>query len=177
MDRLEKIKQSTEQELSGRESYKFLKKQKNQKRSGVSEIPKKIGKYSLYAVIVVIVMGGFGWFVATRPNLPPTNMQGHIESSPIAHIIGEPMPENIQRHMLEHADGKDKPAVIIQYNCRKYACEPDLVQKLADLVKRYPNNVYLAPNDYNGKIILSKLGELKILDGFDERVIKKFIGG
>ena len=77
--------------------------------------------------------------------------------------------------MFEHADGKGKPGIIIQYNCQKYICEPDLVQKLTALVKQYPDNVYLAPNNYDGEIILTKLNEIKILENFDEKIIRDFI--
>lgn len=78
--------------------------------------------------------------------------------------------------MLEHADGKNKPGIIIQYNCQKYACEPDLVKKLTDLAKAYPENVYLAPNSYDAKIFLSKLNRRESLDAFDENKIRQFIG-
>ncbi len=77
--------------------------------------------------------------------------------------------------MLEHANGKVKPGVIIQYNCKKYYCEPDLITKLTELVKQYPENVYLAPNNYDGKIILTKLNKRQILNEFNEQVIKDFI--
>ncbi|MEK7110235.1 MAG: hypothetical protein AAB867_00055, partial [Patescibacteria group bacterium] len=83
--------------------------------------------------------------------------------------------DNIQRHMLEHADGKGRPGVIIQYNCKKYACESNLVEKLTALVRQYPDNVYLGPNSYDGKIILTKLGAKKILDNFDEQAIRDFV--
>lgn len=116
-----------------------------------------------------------GWYISTRPNLPPTDTQGHIEESPQAHIVDAPIPDSIQRHMLEHADGKGKPGVLVQYNCKKYSCEPDLVNKLTNLVRQYPENVYLAPNDYDGKIILTKMGKLKVLNDFDEQAIKSFI--
>lgn len=77
--------------------------------------------------------------------------------------------------MLEHSDGKEKPGIIIQYNCDDFDCEPDLIQKLAALAEQYPDNVYLAPNKYDGKIILTKLGKMEILDAFDEQKIKDFI--
>lgn len=131
-------------------------------------------------VAVAIFAGGAGlfalsWYVMSRPNLPPTTIEGHIEESPTSHIVNQPIPLNIQKHMLEHADGKGMPGVIIQYNCEKYSCESDLISKLTDFVKQYPNNVYLAPNDYDGKIILTKMGSYKILDKFDEEMIKEFI--
>lgn len=107
--------------------------------------------------------------------LPPTDMQGHIELSPPSHILDTPMQESIQKHMLEHADGKGAPGVIVQYNCEQFECEDDLVAKLTTLVQEYQENVYLAPGKYNGKIILTKLGEMDILDNFDEDRIKDFI--
>ena len=85
---------------------------------------------------------------------------------PQTHITDIPIPDSMQRHMLEHADGRGKPRVIIQYNCQKYSCEPDLIEKLANLVKKYPDNVYLAPNTYDGKIILTKLGKRQIFGRF-----------
>lgn len=136
---------------------------------------KKIVRLTAWGIFGVALIGGFGWFISTRPNLPPTNMQGHIEENPKTHIVDDPIPDNIQRHMLEHADGKGKPGVIIQYNCKKYSCEPDLIQKLIDLVKQYPDNVYLSPSGYDGKIILTKLGKSQILDSFDEKIIRNFI--
>ena len=79
--------------------------------------------------------------------------------------------------MLEHADGDGKNGlgVIIQYNCEKYRCEKDLIEKLKTLVKKYPKNVYLTPGNYDGKIILTRLGKREILDKFDEQKITSFI--
>ena len=129
--------------------------------------------------IAVFVVGGvviaLGWFVMSRPSLPPTSMQGHIEQSPPAHILTQPIVDKIQRHMLEHADGRGKPGVLIQYNCSDFVCEAGLIQQLTDLVKQYPDNVYLAPNNYDGKIILTKIGRRKVLDNFDKQAIEDFI--
>ena len=173
-----------EQELSGKELYELRKKQKEelkkqeQRKETLAEAPKKIRHYLLYLLIGVGIVGGLGWFITTRPaplRLPPTTMQGHIEESPKAHIVDTPISDAIQRHMLEHADGKGKPSIIIQYNCQKYACEADLIEKLTNLAKEYPDNVYLAPNNYDGKIILTKEGKLETLNQFDEQRIKDFI--
>ena len=43
---------------------------------------KKIITWILGGAGTVIAVGALVWFIATRPNLPPTNMQGHIEESP-----------------------------------------------------------------------------------------------
>lgn len=136
----------------------------------------RFAKRGAIAVAFAAVIGLGFWYLSTQPNLPPTNTQGHIEESPQAHIVDVPISDAIQRHMLEHADGKGKPGILIQYNCKKYLCGPDLVGKLVDIAKQYPDNVYLAPNDYDGKIILTKMGKLQILEGLDEPAIRKFIG-
>lgn len=170
-----------EQELGGKELYELRKRQKEEarkkehKKETLTEAPKKIGKYLLYFLIGAALLGGIGWFITTRPNLPPTTAQGHTEDMPQTHITDQQIPDSMQRHMLEHADGKGKAGIIIQYNCKKYSCEPDLIAKLTELVKQYPENVYLAPNNYDGKIILTKLGKNQILNTFDEQIIKDFI--
>ena len=155
-----------------------LKKQRKQEERQKEQRKSMIQKLLSIAVVILIIGGGIFavvWFMPSRSHLPPTIMQGHIEQSPPAHIVDQPIPDLIQRHMLEHADGRGKPGVIIQYNCKDFDCEPDIVQKLTALVRQYPANVYLAPNNYDGKIILTKLGKREILDNFDEQVIKNFI--
>lgn len=127
--------------------------------------------------LVVLIIAGITWFVASRSNLPPIDLAGHIEESPPAHILDTEMTEPIQKHMLEHADGKGAPGIIIQYNCKKYSCEKNFIDKLKTLVKKYPENVYLAPNNYDGKIIITKLNQRKILSSFDESQITDFITG
>ena len=172
-------------ELTPKEIYDIEKKEKKEVKEQeygkerlkekITTAPKKIGKYMFYAIAVVGVMSGIAWLVSIAPNLPPTVQENHIESAPSAHIVTTSIPDNIQRHMLEHADGSGSPGVIIQYNCSDYECEPDLVQKLTALVEEYPENVYLAPNNYDGKIILTRLGKRKVLNGFYEQIIRDFI--
>ncbi len=174
-----------EEGLQGRELYEFRKhqkdreRQKEQKKESLKQAPKKVAKYFPYALGLIAIAGGIGWLVwniANTPNLPPTTPEGHTEESPAAHIMSIPIPDTIQRHMLEHADGKGKPGIIIQYNCTKYSCASDLIAKLTELVKQYPDNVYLAPNNYDGEIILTKMGSIKTLSGFDGQAIEAFIG-
>ncbi len=128
-------------------------------------------------LFVILAIGGFAWYVLSQPDLPPMDMQGHIEQNPESHIMDSAIPDAVQRHMLEHADGDSAngPGVIIQYNCKKYTCEKDLVSKLTSIVKKYPKNVYLAPNDYDGKIILTREGQREILNEFNEEKIISFI--
>lgn len=127
-------------------------------------------------ILVAVSIGGVVWYIQSQPNLPPIDMAGHIEQNPKSHVLDEPMPESIQKHMLEHADGEGAPGVIIQYNCTKpYVCEAGLVDKLKKIVKKYPKNLYLAPGDYTGKIILTRLGKREILDSYFEKKITDFI--
>ena len=170
-----------EDNLTPKERYDLEREKKQQEREKgqfkekVSAAPKKIVKYELYTLITVGVIGGIGWSASLVPNLPPTSQQNHSEDSPSAHIVNQPIPDAIQRHMFEHADGSGPPGIIIQYNCNDYVCESDLVQKLTALVEEYPDNVYLAPNNYDSKIILTKLRKREVLDQFDEQAIRDFI--
>lgn len=144
------------------------------KKQNARRIARRLARYAPYAVAVVAI-GGLVWFAAARPKLPPTTAQGHSEQSPPGHVVASPIPDAVQRHMLEHADGRGRPSVIIQYNCRKYSCETDLVRKLTDLVNRSPDNAYLAPSDYDAKIVLTKLNKSRVLDEFDEQAIWRFM--
>ncbi len=102
-------------------------------------------------------------------------MQGHIESNPPSHVLKEPMPITIQKHMLEHADGSGRAGVIINYNCRDYSCEENLIENLEAFALSY-NYVYVAPfKGMDAKIALTKLGKIKILEEYDESIIKNFI--
>lgn len=129
----------------------------------------------LFILSGIALVGGITLFIKTRPNLPPMDIEGHVEQNPPSHISDREMPEPIQKHMLEHADGKGKPGILIQYNCKKYDCEKNVIVKLQALVKKYPENVYLAQGNYDGKIILTRLGKREILDKFDEKKIVEFI--
>ncbi|OGK10758.1 hypothetical protein A2767_06245 [Candidatus Roizmanbacteria bacterium RIFCSPHIGHO2_01_FULL_35_10] len=129
-------------------------------------------------LLVVVLIGVVIWYKQSQPaqsKLPPIDITGHIEQNPPSHISDQEMPESIQKHMLEHADGKGKPGVVIQYNCKKYICEKGLTDKLKQFVKKYSENVYLAPGNYDGKIILTRLGKRDILESYDEKKIKDFI--
>ena len=59
--------------------------------------------------------------------------------------------------------------MLVQYNCRDYECEPDLIVDLIALVQTYPRTVYLAPYPgMDAKIALAAPGRLVTLDGFDD---------
>ncbi len=175
------MEQTPNKEELSRKERRELERQQRKENPGQIEKDakrKKILSRTLIISIIALFVAGVTWVIATAPsgpNLPPTTGMGHIEKNPIAHITDKPIPDPIQRHMLEHADGGGKPGIIIQYNCEKYTCAPDLIDKLTALVKQYPDNVYLAPNTYAGEIILTKEGDRLILDAFDEGKIKAFI--
>ncbi len=168
-------------ELSSKEIYDLKKKEKDQDKkkeiiiSKVSKTPAKVMKHLIHAFVIVGVVAVFVFLASLIPNLPPITQEGHSEDSLPSHINTTKMPDVIQRHMLEHSDGRGRPSIIIQYNCDNYDCEPDLVQKLTALVEEYPDNVYLAPNNYDGKIILTRLGKREILKQFDDQIIRDFI--
>jgi hypothetical protein len=162
-----------------RQERRQVKAQRKQEERAIAR-SKRARKRALNTALVILMVGGgiFAavWYASTVRNSPPITMQGHTEDLLLSHISRIPIPDTVQRHMLEHADGTGKPGIIIQYNCRKYPCEPDLVEKLTNLAKAYPGNVYLAPNTYDAKIFLSKLDRRESLDMFDEDKIRQFIG-
>jgi len=161
------------------------------KHSSSKDEPKKEGKSFKVSskkmkssVIFIIVAGLIIWGVYAMFSggggtvLPPTDMQGHVEASPSSHVLREPIPIAIQKHMLEHADGEDIPGIIISYNCENYSCEVGLIENLESFADVYPENVYIAPfENLGGKIVLTKLGRLEILEEYDENRIHLFISG
>lgn len=143
---------------------------------------KKIKKMSIYTT-ALFIFGLFIFFfysaVSNIKTYPPTSTQGHVESYPPSRIMDEPVPEPVQRHILEHVASSfgNRPGVLVQYNCEKFECEQDLVSKLESIVKDY-DYVYLAPYpQMDAKMALTKAGKLEILDEFDEEKIVGFIGG
>lgn len=133
-------------------------------------------RIGLVVVVVAGVLGGLGAWLGTRKVLPPTTMANHAELSPRAHILTEPMRAEIQKHMLEHADGSGPPGVIIQYNCKKFSCPADLVPNLTRIAEAYPKFVYLAPNPtMDAKIALTRLNEILVLEEYDPARIRQFI--
>ena len=109
--------------------------------------------------------------------LPPIDIRGHIEANPSSHVLKEPMPIVIQKHMLEHVDGveKGRGGVIINYNCKDYECESDLIDNLEAFSKKY-EYVYVAPfKGMNAKIALTKLNKREVLDKYNNETIERFI--
>lgn len=138
---------------------------------------KKIKRGSIFLLIVVLIIIGIIWWISGIERLPPTDIKGHIESNPSSHILKEPMPITIQKHMLEHADGieKGRGGVVINYNCKDYECESDLIEKLEAFAIKY-DYVYVAPFEgMDAKIALTKLNKIEVLDEYNNETIEKFI--
>lgn len=152
-------------------------KHKKSEKSEGKKIPfKKIRNWGIFIIIFgLIVWGGFSLFSGIKV-LPPTDMQGHVEANPASHILKEPMPIAIQKHMLEHADGTGgRPGVIINYNCDDYNCGSDLIEKLENFTYQY-DYVYVAPfKNMDAKIALTKLNRIEILEEYDRERIDNFI--
>jgi hypothetical protein len=165
---------------TGEERYAKKKRRKQreeafrQRKQRLRQMRNAVPRYVLYAGAGVAIAVAAVW-VWSRPSLPPTSMAGHTEDLPGGYVLSTPMPEVIQKHMLEHAGGKGRPGVIIQYNCEDFDCAPDLVDRLAGIVRSYRGYVYLAPNTYDGKIILTRLENRLILNSFDEAAIRRFV--
>jgi hypothetical protein len=126
-------------------------------------------------LLILAISGVFSW-LKNRQVLPPTDIAGHIEKNPPAHILEEPMPLEIQKHMLEHADGDGPPGVVINYNCEDFECEEDLIDNLTQLVKEYPEFVYLAPYpSMTKKITVTRVGKIQSFDSIDRDALRRFI--
>jgi hypothetical protein len=152
----------------------------------------RVRRFAARGVAVLIVAGlvaGLGWWVF-RPKpgtYVPSQGNAHVTSEPVGfryasdpptsgpHAAGmaawgiheRPIPKLLQIHNLE--DG----GVLVQYNCTD--CD-DLVSKLKDIVRRYPDKVILAP--YPGmktRIALAAWSYIDAFDEFDEQRILKFI--
>ena len=110
--------------------------------------------------------------LATAPHVPynsdPPTSGPHMPYIAPWGIHAAPIVRELQVHNLE--DG----GVMVQYHCAT-AC-PDLVAKLAEIVRRYETQVILAP--YPGmrtRIALTAWTRLDAFDDFDEARIVRFI--
>ena len=163
--------------LPRRERKKLKKKLKLQKQKRQARLV-KVRTWTLRAVVAVAVVSGAYVWLTTRSVLPPTDFANHVEVSPSSHVLDTPMPVQVQKHMLEHADGSGPPGVIINYNCRDFDCEPDLLDDLAEIANQYPEFVYLSP--YPGmtkKLAITRYRSIKTFDSFDREALITFIEG
>ena len=77
---------------------------------------------------------------------------------------------------MERGSGHVRGSMLVQYNCRDFPCEPDLVDRLTEIVQSFPPQVYLAPYPtMDAKIALAAPGKLLTLEAFDEVKIREFI--
>ena len=138
---------------------------------------KKIRNWGIFIVLIILIVLGVYVLFSNIKTLPPIDMQGHVEENPPSHILKEPMPIAIQKHMLEHADGTGSPGVVINYNCKDYLCEEGLIDNLEAFANEY-SYVYVAPfKGMDAKIALTKLERIEILEEYDKTSIKNFIEG
>ena len=128
--------------------------------------------------VVVLIIGGFLLYAGTQRLLPPTGFSpSHTETFPPQQINSQPIPRPTQEHIMERGGGHHQVgSMLVQYNCVDYQCDPDLVEKLTEIVQGYPPQVYLAPYPgMDAKIALAAPGRLETLDAFDEQRIQAFI--
>lgn len=165
--------------LEGLEHHNKAKHSESVEKEARIKTKKKIGsKQIIWIAISVLVVLGIYMLVSGGETFPPTTMKGHVEVNPPSHVMKEPMRIEVQKHMLEHADGEDIPGIIINYNCVDYECELGLITKLEKFAEIYPENVYVAPfKNMDAKIVLTKLNRIEILETYDESKIHIFISG
>ena len=141
------------------------------------------------AVVVAVLVGYFAY--RAQADLPgqklPSQGNLHVQSVKEPHepynstpptsgphlpyiapwgVHTKPIENELQVHNLE--DG----GVMVQYNCD---C-PELVQKLAEIVRRYDRFVILAPYPtMKSRIALTAWTRLERLEEFDDKRIRRFI--
>ncbi len=168
------------QEVPGnRPSQKELRKQKREAERRSRDQKRSIKKVLTRAGIGVVAAIGLGWLgysIATAKRLPPTDINNHVEELPPSHILTTPMPIAVQRHVLEHADGRRRPGVIINYNCKKFRCPDGMVDRLTEIARGYPEFVFLAPYpEMDVRIAVTRLGKILTPEEPDEAQIRAFI--
>ncbi len=131
--------------------------------------------------VVVLAIGGTVLFMTTRSTfgkeLPPTGYTpAHSEAFPPQQINNQPIPRLVQEHVMERNAGHERGSMLVQYNCVDYQCEPDLVERLTEIVVDYPPYVFLAPYPtMDAMIALAAPGKLLTLDVLHEDKIHEFI--
>jgi len=164
-------------ELPKRERKKKIRALKAQDVSKSSLIG-RIRNWSIDLIIAVLLIGGIYYWSTNREILPPTDMAGHIEQNPSSHVMDEPMSLSVQKHMLEHSDGKGPPGVIINYNCEDFECEPGLKEKLAEIANKYSEFAFKAPfSNMSKKIAITRMGKIQTFDNLDKNALVQFIEG
>ncbi len=127
---------------------------------------------------VALVAGGIYLLAVNTKELPPTGFgPNHLETFPPRQINTVPIPRREQEHVMERGGGHhQRGSMLVQYNCRDYECEPELVENLAEIVRSYPPNVYMAPYPgMDAKIALTAPSRLTTLETLDEEKIRDFL--
>ncbi len=167
---------ATEESLNQHNRSKHHELYNEPKKKLTDKQKKKIKYWSIFVIILGFIIVGIILLATSAKTLPPISDQGHIEVSPSSHVLREPMDIKVQKHMLEHADGKGSPGIIINYNCIDFNCELNLIENLEAFAEKYSNNVYVAPfKNMDAKIVLTRLNKIEILESFDENKIEAFI--
>ena len=125
-----------------------------------------------------LLIGGIVFLASNQKELPPTGFgPRHSETFPPRQINTVPIPRPEQEHVMERGGGHHrKGSMLVQYNCADYQCEPEFVERLAEIVGSYPPQVYLAPYPgMDAKIALAAPGKLLTLKTLDEDQIREFI--
>src|SRR3989338_5226819 len=94
--------------IEGLAAHNKAKHPKNIPKEKKSLPIKKIRNLSIIILIVGLILIGIIWGISNIEKLPPTDIKGHVESNPPAHVLREPISIAIQKHMLEHVDGVEK---------------------------------------------------------------------
>ncbi|OGM59534.1 hypothetical protein A2955_01180 [Candidatus Woesebacteria bacterium RIFCSPLOWO2_01_FULL_37_19] len=164
-------------DLSKRERKKKI-RELNKQEESKSTLINKIRNWSIVLIILALLIGGGYYWSTNREVLPPTDMAGHIEQNPPSHIMDEPMSMAVQKHMLEHSDGKGQPGVVINYNCDDFECEFALKEKLIEIANKYPEFVYIAPfPNMSKKIAITRMGKIQTFDNLEADALVRFIEG
>ncbi|MCH7745296.1 MAG: hypothetical protein IIC84_04400 [Chloroflexi bacterium] len=127
--------------------------------------------------VVAVISGGLYLWAINQKELPPTEFgPNHLESFPPQQINTLPVPRLIQEHVMERGGDHRTGSMLVQYNCVEYECEPDTPGMLAEIVRDYPENVFLAPYpDMDAQIALTAPGRRLLLDTLDEGKIREFL--
>src|SRR3989344_3715122 len=164
-------------DLDGLAAHNKAKHSESMPRERKSLPVKRIRNWSIFILIFGLIVTGIVWSVSGIEKLPPTDIDGHIESNPSSHVLKEPIPIEIQKHMLEHVDGIEggRGGVVINYNCKDYECDENLVENLESYANQY-GYVYVAPfKGMTSKIAITKLGRIQTFEEYDAESIKQFI--
>ena len=171
--------QGMSEERFSRRARRQLKEQEREaehRRRRRNRVVKKGLTWSVAGLIAAAGLAWLGYSIATAKRLPPTSMADHVEQNPPGHILTAPMPLAIQKHMLEHADGKGRPGVIINYNCVKFRCPEGMIDRLTEVARAYPEFVYLAPYpEMDVRIAVTRLERILVLEEIDDGRIRAFI--